>query len=458
MRIGVEQLARCLGQWRDTTAPLGEALAAAVGEALLDGRLRAGSALPAERRMASGLGVSRGTVGSALGRLRDAGLVDTRHGSASVLQLPPAVEHRIAPLSATGHAGSVIDLRRAVPAAPQDVFVEAARRAVERSLPHLVEHGEPGPGIPALRSAIAERYTRQGTATRPEQILITTGARATLTLLAAHLRPRTVVVETPTFPDALQIFHAPGTRLLGCHVATRGWDVDQLAQAFTAARGGLAYLVPDFHNPTGALMPPEVRRAVSRLATENAVTLLADETMRDLDLRDRRSELPRLRGALIVGSMSKSIWGGVRIGWLRGPAALVSELQTHPLAGPLSASPLQQLVALELLDGMEAVVARRRDELRTQRDHLGALLADDPRWSFDVPPGGLALWLRLASAPAVDAVREARERGLALVAGPRFAFDGSLGHHLRVPFTPPPGVLDQIATVLRETTPVPDQR
>ncbi|GDY55247.1 hypothetical protein SVIO_058700 [Streptomyces violaceusniger] len=175
MRMRDDYLVQALGPWRKAKAPLSAALARAVREALLDGRIRPGSELPAERRLAAALGVSRGTVTAALERLRDAGWVRTRQGSASTVQLPAAAAERIAPLSATGEAGSVIDLRRAVPAAPRDLYLQATRRATERAGPLLAEHGEPGPGIPELRAAIAGRYSREGTTTRPEQILVTSG-------------------------------------------------------------------------------------------------------------------------------------------------------------------------------------------------------------------------------------------------------------------------------------------
>ncbi|AGP56354.1 PLP-dependent aminotransferase family protein [Streptomyces rapamycinicus] len=443
-----DYLVQALGPWRDTKAPLSTALARALREALLDGRIRAGSELPAERRLAAALGVSRGTVTAALERLRDTGWVRTRHGSASTVQLPPATAERIAPLSATGEAGSLVDLRRAVPAAPQELYLEATRRATDRAGPLLADHGEPGPGIPDLRAAIAARYSAEGTATRPEQILVTSGARAALTLLAAHFRPRTAVVETPTYFDALQVLRHAGARLVGCRVTSDGWDLDQLRDAFAAARGHLAYLVPDFHNPTGALMPPHTRRTVTQLAAQHQVTLVVDETMRDLDLRDQPEPMPRIPGALLIGSTSKSIWGGLRIGWIRARASLVRELQDHPLAGPLTAPPVQQLVAVELLRDLEPLLGQRRHELRQQRDHLAGVLADDGRWHFALPPGGLALWLRLTTTLADTVVERADRNGVALAAGPRFAVDATLTRYLRVPFTPPRPVLEQIAHVL----------
>ncbi|MEV5576821.1 PLP-dependent aminotransferase family protein [Spirillospora sp. NPDC052269] len=446
--MGAEQLVRALGPWRRPDATLIAALDQAVRDAVLDGRIRTGSELPAERRLAAALGVSRGTVTAALDRLRDSGWVATRHGSASTVRLPPAAAERIAPISATGESGAVTDLRRAVPAAPQEAYLAAARRALDRAAPLLAEHGEPGPGLPELRASIAGRYTREGLATRPEQILVTSGARAALTLLAVHFEPRVAAVESPTYFDALHVLRGSGTRLAGVRVTAEGWDLDQLEAAFTAARGQLAYLVPDFQNPTGALMPLRTRRAVAELAERHRVTVIADETMRDLDLRDRPEPLPRIRGAVLIGSTSKAIWSGLRIGWIRAATPLIRRLQGHPLAGPLSVPPVQQLIAVELLDDLEPVLERRRGELRRRRDHLSALLGNDTRWDFTVPPGGLALWLRLAEVSADTVVERAGRNGVELTSGPRFAADATLTRHLRVPYTPPSNVLDRVAAVL----------
>ncbi|WP_433476138.1 PLP-dependent aminotransferase family protein [Spirillospora sp. CA-142024] len=448
MHITDDQLATALGEWRRPRVALARALADAVGDAALDGRLRVGSQLPAERRAAAALGVSRGTVIAALGILRDEGWVETRHGSASTLRLPPEAATRIAPSSAVGEDG-VIDLRRAVPAAPHTAYQRALLRASERSGPVLAESGETGPGLAELRSLIADRHTAEGLATRPEQILITSGTRSALALLSAHLRPRVVAVEIPTYSDPLAAFRTTGTRLVGCRVvAPDGWDLDQLHDAFRAAAGGLAYLVPDFQNPTGALMPGAVRKTVARLAERYRVTVVADETMRDLDLRETPAPLRRIPGSILIGSAAKTIWGGLRVGWIRGTAALIGELARHPLCEPLSAAPTQQLVAAELLRDLEPVLRHRRVVLQRQRDHLSGLLAGDDRWEFTVPPGGLALWLRLTTMRADTVATRARAHGLELSPGPSFAADATHAHYLRLPFTPPIATLDRVATAL----------
>ncbi|WP_328972112.1 aminotransferase-like domain-containing protein [Streptomyces sp. NBC_00239] len=470
MRISEEHLVRALGDWQRPGVPLVGSLDGALREAVLDGRLRVGGALPAERRIAAGLGISRGTVVAALARLRDAGWVHTRHGSASTVRLPPQEAEPIAPLSASGHAGS-IDLRKAVPAAPRAGYLDAVARAVALAGPALAQDGYPGAGLPDLRAAVADRYTRQGLATRPEQILVTSGARAALALLAAHLRPRVAAVENPTYPRAIAVLREAGARLAGIRVETAGWDPEQLVAAFAAARGGLAYLVPDFQNPTGALMDARTRQAVAVAAAEHRVTVVADETMRDLHLAPEPSWPRRIRRAVLIGSAGKSVWGGLRVGWIRSPeTALIDALRLHPLYEPLSAPPLEQLVAVELLADLEPLLQRRRTELRVQRDHLAGLLAaaNGPRgahgpragsraagpesdgglWRFTAPDGGLVLWLRLTGTRADVAVARARAAGIELAPGPRYAVDGTLAHYLRVPFTPPPAALDRIAATL----------
>lgn len=447
MHLTDSQLATVLGTWRRADVALARGLADAVGDAVLDGRLRVGARLPAERRTAAVLGVSRGTVAAALAILRDEGWVETHHGSASTVRLPPEAAARVAPRSASGEDGTV-DLRRAVPAAPHTAYQEALRRAAEQSGRILAESGETGPGLPELRSLIADRYTREGLATRPEQVLITSGARSALALLSAHLRPRAATVEIPTYSSALAGFRAAGIRLVGCRATADGWDLDQLHDAFHATAGGLAYLVPDFQNPTGALMTIAVRRTVARLAERYGVTVVADETMRDLDLRETPSPLPRIPRSVLVGSAAKTIWAGLRVGWIRATTALIGELARHPLCEPLSAAPTQQLVAAELLRDPAPVLHHRRAALRRQRDHLSELLGGDDRWRFTVPPGGLALWLRLATVRADVVAARARTSGLELSAGPSFAADGTLPYHLRLPFTPPIATLDRVAAVL----------
>ncbi|MEU6592798.1 PLP-dependent aminotransferase family protein [Streptomyces sp. NPDC046881] len=450
-----------LGDWRDRPGPLARTLAAAVRDAVVDGRLPAGTRLPSERELARTLRLSRGTVVTALGLLRADGWLHTRHGSGSAVRLPARLTERTTPwsLDRGGAPDADLDLTLAVTAAPHEAYRAALARAVERSAPLLVDSGVATAGLPRLRELIADRYTRAGLATRPEQILVTAGAQAALTLLLDHLhtdRRAPVVVENPAYPGALAVLRARRARLLPVPVSAQaGWDLEHLAAAVRRHRPRLAYLVPDFHNPTGAHMDPAARRTLAALADRHRLTVLADETMRDLDLRTPPGTEPHLAGARVVqiGSASKTLWSGLRVGWIRATADLVRHLQLTPLQAQLSPPPLEQLIAAELLGApLPALLADRRARLRAQRDHLAALLAGTG-WTYTVPAGGLTLWLRLGDAGphATDLAARAAARGLAITPGPRFAADRTtLARHLRLPFTATPETLTRVVGLLRE--------
>ncbi|MCX4977635.1 PLP-dependent aminotransferase family protein [Streptomyces sp. NBC_00620] len=456
--------AAALGNWRTKEGPLARSLATAVREAVVDGRIPAGTRLPSERELARALELSRGTVVTALTRLRDDGWLHTRHGSGSVVRLPARLTERTTPWSLDrGGAGDAdLDLTLAVTAAPHEAYLAALGRAVERSAALLVDSGVATAGLPRLRELLAERYTRSGLATRPEQILVTSGAQAALTLLVDRLhtdRRSPVVVESPTYPGALAILRRRRARLLPVPVtAAHGWDTERLAETVRANGPQLAYLIPDFHNPTGAHMTAPTRTAVAALAERHALTVVVDETMRDLDLRTPPGTEPHLSGARVIqiGSASKVLWSGLRIGWIRASADLVREVLRNPLQAQLSPPPLEQLIAAELLgegdgggDGLDAVLADRRARLRRQRDHLAGLLAGTG-WTYTVPDGGLSLWLHLGEpTTATELAARAAGRGLAVSPGPLFAVDrASLAHHLRLPFTATRDVLTRAVALL----------
>ncbi|MEU4424476.1 PLP-dependent aminotransferase family protein [Actinoplanes sp. NPDC024001] len=450
MEIPGPGFASVLSGWRQAPGPLVDALAAAIRHAVVDGRIPVGTRLPSERSLAATLQVSRGTVVTALATLRDTGWLRTRHGSGSTVQLPPAVTDRTAPWS-VDH-GDGLDLTRAVPAAPHTAYLEATRRAVRRSPTLLVDAAEPDAGLPQLRDLLADRYTRDGLPTRPDQILVTSGARAALTLLVDHLhdRSRPILVENPTYQGALSILRRRRARLAVVPVSCDGWDAARLALTVQAARPALAYLTPDFHNPTGALMPAEPRTTVARLAARHDMTVIVDETLRDLDLRVPAEPVPHLAGPgiIAIGSTSKLVWGGLRVGWLRADASRIRELQLNPLQARLSPPPLEQLIAGELLSDPSELLRERRDRLRAQRDHLAALLDGAGDWSFTLPPGGLCLWLRLHDVDATTLAARAAARGVKLSAGTAFSADRTLTHYLRMPFTGTPETLTRAVEAL----------
>jgi DNA-binding transcriptional MocR family regulator len=280
--------------------------------------------------------------------------------------------------------------------------------------------------------------------------MITVGAQHAIGLLARTLLSRgdRAVVESPSYPHAFDALRAAGARLVPVTVTPEdGWDDTVLEQAFQRTSPTLAYLMPDFHNPTGRSMPEEQRRRVRELAARQGTVLVVDETMGDLGLDGQQPLSPLTGGGAVVatiGSVGKSIWGGLRIGWIRAPRDLIQRLARVRFANDLGTPVLEQLIVAELLPQLDAILGERRELLRTGRDHLAAELRRRlPAWSMPHVPGGLTAWVNLGAPLSSSLALAARTEGLVIASGGRFGLDGVFERYLRIPFSYPVADLDR---------------
>lgn len=444
-RIGPASLTRLLGAWRgERTGPAYRQLAEGLRLLILDGRLPLDVVLPGERELASALEVSRTTVTAALARLRDDGFLERRQGAGARTRLPagPGERGQSLPLAGTG-ADGILDLASAAPAAGE--VVHQAYAAALRALPaHLPGTGYAPLGVPELRATIADRYTRRGLPTSPDQVMVTNGAQHALALMLRLLAGPgdRVVIDHPTYPHAIDAIQRASCRPVPVGLPGDGWDVDGLAAAFRQSGPRLAYLVPEFHNPTGRVMSAVERAAIAEAAARARVTLVFDETLVDLALdgpHDPYGFGEAAEGPVRLGSTGKSFWGGLRIGWIRAEAQTIAALAQRRASIDLGTPVLEQLAAAHLLAHEAEALADRRAVLRERRALLLGLLAERlPDWRAPCPPGGLSLWAELP-APVSSALAATCERfGLRLAAGPRFGVDGAFERFLRLPFTLPP--------------------
>ena len=246
--------------------PAYRALADALRLAIADGRIAAGTRLPSERELTASLAVSRTTVTRAYAVLRDTGYLTSRRGSGSVASLPSGSRVRGAGSLFPADPGEgVIDLTCAATRAPAGV-VEAYERAVTQLPEHLAGAGYLTLGIPDLREVIADRYTQRGLPTSPDDILVTSGAVAGIGIVLRALLHHgdRVVVESPTYPNTIDALRRSGARLTPLAIDPDGWDATESARTIRAAGASLAVLIPDFHNPTGALMSDDARGMLAR--------------------------------------------------------------------------------------------------------------------------------------------------------------------------------------------------
>ncbi|NLU83192.1 PLP-dependent aminotransferase family protein [Rhodococcus sp. HNM0569] len=453
--LGTRSLVRDLGRWREDTGrrPTYRALADGIRLLVHDGRVPLGVALPSERELATALEVSRTTITSAYTVLRDEGYLVTRQGARSVVAMPATSTSR-----GGAHAylpvpdGGAVDLSYAAMAAPVDDVHAAYADALDQLQRFLPTHGMEPLGVDVLRAQVAQRYTARGLPTDPGQIMITSGAQHALRLLLGALAApgERVLVDHPTYPNALEAIRHVGARAVPVPVrheygTADAWDLDAIRTAARQTAARMAYLVPDFHNPTGMCLDAAGRQRLADIAHETRMTLVVDETMVDLWL-DAPSPGPVAAFArdtaradvVTVGSAAKSFWGGLRVGWIRADPALVSRLAGARAAVDLGTAVIDQLAAARLLADDGALLDARRASLRSRRAALvDAVRTYLPDWTFTVGPGGLALWLRMPAPVSTALAATAPAHGVVLAAGPRFGVEGAFERFLRIPFARP---------------------
>lgn len=417
-------------------------LAGALREVIGDGRIGYGTRLPSERELTTILGVSRTTVTRAYAELRDSGYAEARHGAGTFTQLPGgpvrAYDRALRPDEPEG-----LDLVCAAASAPPGIAAAYTEAAAD--LPaYLGGHGYYPAGLPDLQAAIAATYDARGLPTHPEQIIVTAGALAATAVAGRALAAAgsRVAVDSPTYPNAVQALRTGGSRLVTMPIDADGWDLDGIASVLRRSRPALAHVMPEFQNPTGLAMPEADRERYAGLLRRHEGRAIVDEAHQPLSLDDDASPAPFATfspDAITIGSASKSVWGGLRIGWIRSPAPLVDALTQARITLDLGAPVLEQLVMLRLLRGdMDRMLADHRDRLREQRDELAAALtAHLPDWRFRLPSGGMVLWCHLPGGSSVALVEEAARHDVHLAPGPAFAPAGGLDRWVRLPFTRP---------------------
>lgn len=451
MILSARRLVADLGAWRAEGAAYG-ALANRIRLLALDGRIPLGTRLPAERELAAELGISRTTVAAAYARLRTAGYLESTRGSGSVVAMPG---RGTSPEDDDGYGTIALDFSKAtLPAAPQ--VGEAAAQAARELPAYLNGHGYDLLGLPRLRYALADRYTSRGVPTEPGQIMITLGAQHAISLVASTFlrRSDTVLVEAPSYPHAYGALKSAGRRLVPVAVdARQGWDDDGLEQTFQRARPALAYVMPDFHNPTGAVMPGSQRERLMAMAARYGCVVVADETMAELRI-DSGVELPLAAygPALLIGSLGKTVWGGLRIGWIRAGADMIRRLQQARSANDLGTPILEQLIALEMLGNYDELLRFRAVQLGDGRRRLEAMLREHlPQWDVPHVQGGLTTWVNIGQPVSSQLALRARDNGLLLGAGPRFGIGGVFERFLRLPFSYPAEETLRAVTILKES-------
>lgn len=460
--LNATSLARDLGRWRTdaddavgrkrTSRPTYRALADGIRLLIHDGRIPLGVGLPSERDLSASLDLSRTTITSSYAVLREEGYLISKQGARSTVALPDIARPNGLLVQTRNSSGPVVDMSHAAMAAPTEAMMSAYNSALQALPAYLSNHGMEPIGISVLREAIARRFAERGLPTTPDQIMVTSGAQQAVRLLLGTLTSPgdRVLIDHPTYPNALEAIRRIGARPVPVPIRPDGdpWDLDGIRSAARQTASKVAYMIPDFHNPTGRCLDPDGRAQLARIARDTSMTLIVDETMVDLWLDSPPpppvASFGRVSGTDIVtiGSASKSYWGGLRIGWIRANPSLVSRLAGSRAAHDLGTSIMDQLAAGFLLEDADAILETRRDQLRERRNVLESALAEHlPDWKYRRSTGGMSLWLQIPAPVSSALAATVPAFGAVLAAGPRFGVEGAFERFLRMPYTREPAEL-----------------
>jgi len=457
-RVSADRLARMLGAWQTADEPAGNALRDSLAELIDGAHLPAGQKMPGQRDLAGVLGLARGTIARVYTALEDGGRLRAVRGSGTYVRHP-----RLAAESGQGRLASFDDR---TPEAVLDLSSGAlpGTEAVARALPevgwllhehHLSDTGYHPAGLPELRETVAAAFSARGLPTNTDEVLITAGSQQAIWLLATALTGPgdLVLVEDPTYRGALEAFARSGARLHGIPMTMAGADPNLLAHE--APRADLIYLQPALHNPTGVHAGTGRRRELAEALSRTDALVIDDQSNAELSWT-RSDVLPGFERLvdparlLFVGTLSKLFWGGIRVGWIRGPRSVIGRLTDLRRSLDLAGSMLDQLAAVLLLPQAPVQQKVRRSFMSTHFEAVTAVLEDTlPTWRSWLPAGGSGLWIDTGT-DAVALAQRALPLGIRLTAGPAFSPHDGHREFLRLPVWQPSGQFAKAMAVLAE--------
>ena len=453
----------------DASAPVTRQLVDRLVELIDDGALEPGARLPSTRALAASAHVNHLTAARVYRRLADMGYVTAAVGSGTFVRRRPPVSgapdsddwqhdlllprphshaaQMLAAAMAAGHGRDAIAFAAGFPdpaLCPSREIAALAARVLDED-PSIATGYLEVEGVGALREQLAAMGRESGFAQTPEEILVTTGARQGLDLVArALLGPDDVAaVESPTFAGTLASLQATGARVLGLPVDREGADIGELERILARHEVKLVVVQGSCQNPTGADLSPARRRRLLALARERGFFVLDDgvyATMRyeGLELSRLRAEAPA--HVIYVDSLSKSIGGGLRVGWVAASGPVFERLVQLKLDSDIHSAALPQHLAArylaehdhrELLARALPVYRRRRDMLI---DALERHLDGEATWS--VPNGGHHVWVTLRRPVDERALyAEALDHGTSFLPGGAVQAEPSPQTRLRLGFS-----------------------
>lgn len=307
-------------------------------------------------------------------------------------------------------------------------------------------------GYTPLREQICQRLAHKGIHANLENILLTTGSQQVIDLMArVFIEPGdTILVENPTYLNALNVFTYYRAQVIAVHSDSLGMDMDDLSDKINRFRPKLVYITPTFSNPTGKVWSIERRRALIDLCHKHNVVIVEDDPYGELTFHPEKP-IPSIYsldqhpdGSIVVytSTMSKTVVPALRSGWAIGDRQIISALIRAKQAADLHSSSLDQQALYQLFThfNLDAHIEKIRHAYHLRMLQMTKQLSeqgwDDVHWNQ--PQGGMFLWVELPAAlNAEDLFKQAAREGVSFVPGTEFYVGTPKLNTLRLNFSHP---------------------
>jgi len=430
---------------RNSSVPLFRQIIDGITGLIESGDLVPGQSLPASRTLAAQLGINRSTVYKAYQELWALGYIDSTPGSYSIVRKRPKLNRtrpdlspslinwiqrrteNVAELAALDNSECTvmnellnitrernpdekpIDLVSISPdprLMPTDDYRKCISTVLANQGSEILTYGDPQGYLP-LRERIAERMSLHGIHTRPDEIMLTTGAQSALDLLCKFSFGRGVKIaaESPTYVRLVGLAKLYGIQIAPVPMTTAGANLDVLERTLASGDTAFLYTIPNFHNPTGISTSQEHREQLLRMCETYSVPLVEDGFEEEMKYYGKAvlpiKSMDRHRIVLYIGSFSKVLFPGVRIGWINADREIIKELKTLQKYSQLFGPSIEQ-AAMELfcrnglyenhIKRMHRVFRKKMDStLAAMKEYLPPAVT---RWTE--PAGGYTLMIRIA--------------------------------------------------------------